>query len=101
MKNYYSDYVSHMVRLYLRVSQLPNPVAELRTDADKLDYLACEAVIKTMTTEEVELIKLLYSGDSLDSSIVGLHERTGVRKNTLWAKVKKYETLIAMSRGIR
>ena len=56
-KRYYTDYITHMLRFFCKYPERPSP---FRTDADRMNWLACRAVLFRLTEAEQAVIRGVY-----------------------------------------
>lgn len=97
MKTFYSDYVSHAMRFYIR-NQEPPITAPL---SDRKSWLACDNVVKSLSDAERHLIRRVYSSKLGVKEAVCLISRThGDSIDEMWATIKKVERKVAEERGL-
>lgn len=95
MKNYYSDYVGHMMRQYLK---FVNETAEdevLRVNID-----TCKVVVDKLPEAEKAIILQIYTDKILTNSINVVAEQNGLRSQNVWMIVKNFEREVAKERGL-
>lgn len=98
MRNYYSDYVGHMMRQYIKLRE--NPAEEL-SETTTINMDICETALKRLPDIERRLLESVYSsGKNLKEGIAVTVEETGLRERTLWAIVKNFEKEVADERGL-
>jgi len=98
MRNYYSDYVGHMMRQYLRLNDSSD--SEL-SETTQINIDICDTALKRLPETERELLLAVYSnGTNLREGVNISAESKGIREKTVWAMVKNFEKEIATERGL-
>lgn len=96
MKTFYSEYVQHCMRFYARY---PRPV--YRSDADKLNWNACNDAIKGYTDAEKDLILAIYrGGDTIPDNIYKVSVERHIKQDGLWKLINSVERKVAKRRGL-
>ena len=102
MRTYYSDYVKHAMRFYVRYSSnAPSEQPRFKTEADKKNWNACQTALKSFALEEIDLFFDLYSSDAqMTEAIVEYGKTHGMTVNHVWNLVNDLERKIAKHRGL-
>ena len=96
MGTYYSPYVNHCIRFYVKY-----PAAtRFRTDADKLNWKAVSSALHGMPQDEVSALLEAYSGNDISGNIQKISKSSGVKKELLWKIVCDFERKVASKRGL-
>lgn len=95
MKNYYSDYVGHMMRQYLKLKDSDTEDVVLKNNID-----TCKAVVDKLPEAEKAIILQVYSDKILTNSINVVAEENGIRSQNVWMIVKNFEREVAKERGL-
>lgn len=97
MKNYYSDYIRHCLRFYVR-HPLP---ATFRSDVDRQNWMACHLCIQSLNKDQQETIREIYgTGDTIADNIYHRSQNTGTQQDSIWKLVHDIERQIAQRRGL-
>lgn len=102
MKPPYADYCKHAMRFYAR-SMMNAHSAEPRfkTEADKKNWYACQAAVRTFSPEEMDMLIILYSmSDPLPDAISRLAKDRCIHPDRVWNIVNDLERKIAKRRGL-
>lgn len=95
MKNYYSDYVGHMMRQYLKLKDEETEDVVLITNIG-----CCRVVVDKLPEAEKTIILQVYSDKILSNSINSVAEQNGLRSQNVWMIVKNFEREVAKERGL-
>lgn len=94
MRQFYQDYVYHMLRFYFSFSKEPT---HFKRHTDKINYQACRQVMKKKDKLETELIKEATCFGLWIPTVAQLH---GLNKNTVYSLINKTVRDIARKRGL-
>lgn len=95
-KTYYSEYVNHCLRFYVR-----NPVVKFHSASDKHNWEACEDAFKGFTNDEKELLTSIYkNGDTIADSVYELSKERGISQDRIWKLINALERKVAKRRGL-
>ena len=95
MKNYYSDYVGHMMRQYLKMKD-----EETSDDILSQNVEVCRTVVNRLPEAEKTIILQVYADKILANSINIVSEQNGIRSQNVWMIVKNFEREVAKERGL-
>lgn len=95
MKNYYSDYVGHMMRQYLKLKD-----EKVETDVLENNIETCRRVVDNLPEAEKTIILQVYADKILTNSINIVSEQNGLRSQNVWMIVKNFEREVAKERGL-
>lgn len=96
MKTFYSEYVQHCMRFYARY---PHP--EYRSEADKLNWNACDSAMKCFNEKDKEILLTIYrEGDTIPDNIYKLSTEKNIKQDNLWKLVNVLERKVAKRRGL-
>lgn len=102
MKPYYSEYVRHCLRYYVKTldeGKGGHPV--FNSDADRENWSACYHVLKNYTQENIDIILDLYRrGDTIPDKIYALAKAKGITQDRFWSLINITERKIAKRRGL-
>lgn len=102
MKPYYSEFVRHCLRYYIKTLDEGNgghPV--FNSEADRENWSACYNVLKHYTQENMDIISEIYRpGDTISDKIFSLAKAMGVHQDRIWSLVNITERKIAKKRGL-
>ena len=102
MRPHYAEYVKHAMRFYAR-SMMNAHSAEPRfkTEADKKNWYACQAAVRTFSPEDMDMLITLYGmNESLPAAISLLAKDRRIHPNRVWNTVNDLERKIAKRRGL-
>ncbi len=94
MRPFYQDYVFHMLRFYFSYDKEPK---HFKRHADKLNYTACNRVMKNRNSFETEIIKEVACYGLWTTTVAQLHDTT---KDNVYSIVGKTAKEIAKKRGL-
>lgn len=96
MRTFYSEYVNHCLRFYVRH---PNP--KFHSAADKNNWLACKDALVGFTDKERDLLTTIYrEGDTVADSVYQTAKLNGMKQGTVWKLVNELERKVAKRRGL-
>lgn len=96
MKTFYSEYVQHCMRFYVR-----HPQPRFCGTADKLNWFACDRAFKGFTDIEREILKKVYGdGDTLPDNVYKLSTERQLKQEVIWKLVSEIERRVARCRGL-
>lgn len=96
MRTFYSEYVNHCLRFYVRH---PNP--KFHSAADKNNWLACKDALVGFTDKERDLLTTIYrEGDTVADSVYQTAKLNGMKQDTVWKLVNELERKVAKRRGL-
>lgn len=102
MKPYYSEYVAHCLRYYIKTLDEGlggHPI--FKSEADKANWSACCSVLKNYSEDDMELISYIYRpGDTIPDKIYALAKSKGVPQDTIWSLINTVERRVAKRRGL-
>ena len=102
MKPYYSEYVRHCLRYYIKTldeGKGGHPI--FKSEVDKVNWSACYEVLKDYSVNDVETIAHIYRpGDTISDKIYLLSKEKRVSQDTLWNLINTVERKIAKQRGL-
>lgn len=79
MKTFYSEYVQHCMRFYVR-----HPSPMFRSDADKQNWKACESALDGFTDKEQTLLIAVYTeNDTIPDNVYKVSTENGVKQDTI------------------
>lgn len=102
MKPPYADYCKHAMRFYAR-SMMNAHSAEPRfkTEADKKNWYACQAAVRTFSPEDMDMLITLYGmSEPLPDAISRLAKDKRIHPDRVWNIVNDLERKIAKRRGL-
>ena len=95
MKNYYSDYVGHMMRQYLKLRNEPSMDSVAKENVE-----ICAKVIDLLPDQEKSIIEQVYSERLSSEYLDTVSEANGIRLKNLWVIIKNFEKEVATERGL-
>lgn len=102
MKPYYSEYVAHCLRYYIKTldeGKGGHPI--FKSEADKANWSACYAVLKNYSESDTDMIAYIYRpGDTIPDKIYALSKSKGVPQDTIWSLINTVERRVAKRRGL-
>ena len=102
MKPYYSEYVAHCLRYYIKTLDEGlggHPI--FKSEADKANWSACCSVLKNYSEDDMEMIAHIYRpGDTIPDKIYQLAKSKGVPQDTIWSLINNVERKVAKRRGL-
>lgn len=102
MKLYYSEFVRHCLRYYIKtLDEGKGGCPIFKSAADRENWRACHEVLKSYPEDKMELISHIYrQGDTIADKIYALSETRRVSQKTYWSLIGKVEREIAEKRGL-
>lgn len=102
MKPYYSEYVRHCLRYYIKTLDDGNgghPV--FKCEVDKVNWSVCHNVFKNYSEDAMDMIAHIYrTGDTISDKILAQAKAKGVHQDTIWSIINNLERRIAKRRGL-
>ena len=102
MKPYYSEYVRHCLRYYIKTLDEGlggHPI--FKTEADKANWSACYQVLKDYSDANMDIIAEIYRpGDTIADKIYQLAKVKRVQQDNIWGLINATERKIAKKRGL-
>ena len=102
MKPYYSEYVRHCLRYYIKTldeGKGGHPI--FRTETDKANWSACYHVLKDYSDRDMDIISEIYRpGDTIADKIYQMAKNMRVHQDTIWGLINNTERKIAKKRGL-
>lgn len=96
MRAYYSEFTGHCIRFYARY-----PQPRFHTEADKMNWIACDNVLKSFSDNDKALILSLYrESNTMADNVFHLAKRNNVKQESLWKLVEDLERKVAKRRGL-
>lgn len=96
MRTFYTEYVQHCMRFYSR-----HPKPKFRSDADKLNWYACDSAIKKFTPAEADILITVYrEGDTIPDNIYNLSVERNIKQDNIWKLVNDFERKVAKRRNL-
>lgn len=96
-KTYYSEYVNHCLRFYVRHGEQ----SSFRSEADKLNWFACDNAFKSFSAKDRELLMSVYkNGDTLSDGVYKTALSAGINQLSIWRLIKDVERKVAKRRGL-
>ena len=102
MKPYYSEYVRHCLRYYIKtLDEGHGGCPTFRSEADRANWSACHNVLKDYTQGNMDIIAEIYRpGDTIADKIYQMAKNMRVHQDTIWSLVNITERKIAKKRGL-
>ena len=102
MRPYYSEYVRHCLRYYIKtLDEGKGGCPVFRTDADRENWGACHNVLKDYSQYDMDIIAEIYRpGDTIADKIYLLSLTKKVNQDTIWGLINATERKIAKQRGL-
>ena len=97
MRKYYSDFVRHCTRFYFSRDLLPNPVTE---NVNYNNYVAVSNVLDRYQTEVFNMLRFVYTSESMPSAVNQYAKDNGCRTEEVWYNIQRYEKEVATERGL-
>ena len=100
MRPYYSTYVRHCLRFYVKTYE-EDRTPVFKSTADHENWKACYKALKDFPQEEMETICRIYrKGDTIEDNIYHLSKELQIHQDTIWSMITKLERKIAKHRGL-
>ena len=102
MKPYYSEFVRHCLRYYVKtLDEGKGGCPVFKTDAEKANWAACFYTLKNYSQEDMEIISYIYRpGDTVPDKIYTLAKNNGVPQDSIWSLINTIERKVAKKRGL-
>lgn len=102
MKPYYSEFVRHCLRFYIKTldeGHGGHPI--FRNDAERENWSACHNVLKNYSANDMDTIAQIYRpGDTVPDKIYMLSKSRGISQDGIWSLINSVERKIAKQRGL-
>lgn len=102
MKPYYSEFVRHCLRFYIKtLDEGKGGCPIFRSEAERENWRACHSVLQGYSDNAMNLISQLYrAGDTIPDKIYMLSKTQDIPQEKLWSMVNQVERKIARKRGL-
>lgn len=99
VKKYYSDYVRHALRFYVRNR---NPLSVYgRSDATQADWIACNVVFSSLSPDSKEMLIAVYQpSDTMADNVYNAAKKFNIQQDNIWSLMAEVEKHIAKERGL-
>ena len=98
MRKYYTEYVAHCVRFYVRHQERP---AHFKSPADCNNWYAVKDTLLTLHPEDrIRICEIYSGGDTIPDNIYQYSRRTEIPQDYLWKLVDDFERRVAKKRGL-
>lgn len=95
-QKFYSNYVGHCLRFYARY-----PKPQLETEANRLNWLACDYALQEFLPNERQMLLDIYSGEkTIAENVCNAARLYGVERKSIWNLIKHLEHTVADIRGL-
>ena len=102
MRPYYSEYVRHCLRYYVKTLDEGlggHPV--FKSDADRENWSACHQVLKGYSEDHMDIISEIYRpGDTIADKIYILAKTKQIPQDSIWGLMNSVERKVAKKRGL-
>ena len=102
MKPYYSEFVRHCLRYYIKTldeGKGGHPV--FKSEADRANWSACHSVLKDYSEKDMSIIAHIYRpGDTIADKIYMLAKNRCMDQDTIWSLITNVERKVAKRRGL-
>lgn len=96
MRTFYSEYVQHCMRFYVK-----HPSPKFKSDADKQNWKACESALDGFTDKEQTLLIAVYTeNDTIPDNVYKVSTENNVTQDALWSLLNKLERRVAKRRNL-
>lgn len=96
MRTFYSEYVQHCMRFYVR-----HPSPKFKSDADKQNWKACESALEGFTDKEQTLLIAVYTeNNTIPDNVYQVSTENNVKQDTLWKLINELERRVAKRRNL-
>lgn len=100
MRRWYSECVRHFLAFYVSTLEV-GTCPKFRTTSEKINWMACDAVVKTLDPQDQALVRELYrQGDTMADKIFQIAKDRKSSQGHLWNLVDDLEQKIAKERGL-
>lgn len=102
MRPYYSEFVRHCLRYYIKTLDEGNGSHPIfKSDADRANWGACHQVLKDYSEKDMDVIAHIYRpGDTIADKIYTMSKAKGVNQDTIWSLISTLERRVAKRRGL-
>ena len=102
MKPYYSDFVRHCLRFYVKnFDEGKGGLPHFRNDAERENWSACYQVLKNYSERDLDTIMYIYRpGETISDKIYLLSKGKQISQDTIWHLINEVERKVAQKRGI-
>lgn len=102
MKPYYSEFVRHCLRHYVKtLDEGLGGHPQFRNDAEKENWSACHQVLKDYSERDMDTISYIYRpGDTVSDKIYLLAKSKQISQDTIWHLINTTERKVAQKRGL-
>lgn len=99
MKQFYEDYVNHMLRFYARYKETIN--LDTAKEVDKQNWRAVKEVLHTLAPWEQELVLEIFKRrDDLTDNVYEVSREIGMNQDDVWKLLGITTRRIAKERGL-
>lgn len=98
MRAYYANYVSHMMRQYLKLRDVDEE--EIKGNVSKHNVEVCRELFESLPKTEKEILSQVYSHFLVEQGVDHVAKRNEMDKITVWSMVNQYEKRLAEKRGL-
>lgn len=102
MKAYYSEFVRHCLRHYVKTldeGRGGHPI--FRCEAERNNWAACYNVLKKYSENDMDTISRIYRpGDTIADNVYMLSKAKQVSQDSLWSLISRVERSVAKERGL-
>jgi viroplasmin and RNaseH domain-containing protein len=96
-KPFYTDYVRHCLRFYVRNTNKPR----FNTEVDKTNWYACQKAIEKYSDRDRDIIRRVYGmRDTLVDNVYEASQIYLIDQNDIWDMLKELEHTVAKKRGL-
>ena len=97
MSTYYSEYTNHILRFFVR-----HPgKSHFRSESDRANYRAAEAVFSRLKPEEADVLREVFARqDTIGDNVREIALRRGINQDDIYALITWVSTLIAKERKL-
>lgn len=95
-RRYYSEYVGHFVRFYLKY---PGQT-RFKTEQEKKMYNAVHDVWNELELTENSILRQLYLATPLNAEVEKVSEEQGLTSASIWKLVLRFEDEVARAGGL-
>ena len=96
-KPYYTDYVRHCLRFYVRNTDKPR----FNSEVDKNNWYACQRAVERYAMDERAIIVYVYGmRDTLADNVYEIAKSHRIDQNIVWDMLKELEHRVARNRGL-
>lgn len=96
MRKYYSEFVGHCVRFYVRNLT----IKYYRSKADELNYLAVKDCFEELSAEDKDIITECFIAKDFPAQVKEVAKRNALTESKVWEKIGDFEESVAKRRGI-